>query len=197
MYQVLNCMNCLNQAIEICRRSIISTVSKKPVSIIEESSLDPKFLKKYGVFTTLYTKIKDNSQLRGCIGIPYPTEKLHFAISESAKKAASKDPRFPPVTKQELPLISFEIEILSQPLKVEFQYKEELLNKIELGRHGLMVRYKNTGGLLLPNVPLKYNWSKEQFLDAIFRKSFLDQNNLLDTNLQIHTFEAQIIPGHI
>ena len=70
---------------------------------------------KRGVFVTL-TKA---GELRGCIGFPYPVMPLGDAIEDAAVAAATGDPRFPPVRKDELASVRLEVTILTVPLPVE------------------------------------------------------------------------------
>jgi len=64
-----------------------------------------------GVFVTL----KEDGDLRGCIGYPYPDLPLHKALVEAAVQAATQDPRFPGVRSAELDRISVEVTVLSEP----------------------------------------------------------------------------------
>ncbi len=115
-----------------------------------------------GAFTTLHLEGK----LRGCVGYIFPVLPLYRTVAETAIAAAFHDLRFPPLVAQELPYISVEISVLSllQPTAPE---------DVEIGRHGLLITYSRSRGLLLPQVPLEDGWDRETFLAETCRKAGL------------------------
>jgi AmmeMemoRadiSam system protein A len=84
-----------------------------------------------------------------------------------AVAAASEDPRFPPVTQEELPELQIEISILSPFHRVED------VNKVEIGRDGLFIVHEGRQGLLLPQVPVEQGWDREEFLTNLCLKAGL------------------------
>lgn len=72
-----------------------------------------RFSEARGVFVTLNTTAPAGNNLRGCIGFPYPVKRLGDAIREAAVAAASEDPRFPPVGREELGSIIVEVSVLT------------------------------------------------------------------------------------
>jgi AmmeMemoRadiSam system protein A len=106
-----------------------------------------------GAFATLHL----GGQLRGCIGYVLPTQPLYATIAEAAKAAALEDPRFSPVTPAETARLKVEISVLSglRPIRPE---------EIIVGQHGLVVTEGARRGLLLPQVPVEWNWDRETFL---------------------------------
>ena len=107
-----------------------------------------------GAFVTL----EHHHELRGCIGYIEAIKPLWETIEDCAISAASRDPRFPPVTAAELADIDIEISVLS-PL-------EDLPDPagVEVGRHGILIEKGYHRGLLLPQVATEYGWNREQFL---------------------------------
>ena len=75
-------------------------------------------------------------------------------------KAAMEDPRFMPVTHLEVNKIIIEISVLS-PLS-----DLQDIEKIEIGKHGLVIDAGYRRGLLLPQVATEYNWNCKQFLQT-------------------------------
>jgi len=150
---------------------------------------DEKFRKKLGVFVTLETHPK--KELRGCIGYPYPTEPLIDALVKSAVSAAVFDPRFPPVSKEELDSLIIEVTVLSEPKLIEGD-KKELPEKVKIGKHGLIIEYGPFSGLLLPQVAVEYGWSPEDFLAQCCWKAGLSPDMWLDKNSLVYRFEGQI-----
>jgi AMMECR1 domain-containing protein len=64
---------------------------------------------------------------------------------------------------------------------------------IEVGKHGLILEESGRRGLLLPQVPIEHGMDKEQFLDAICRKSGVSQNLWREKVLNISLFTATVI----
>ncbi len=146
----------------------------------------------YGVFTTLETYLgPDKTELRGCIGFPRGFRDVAHAVIESAIAAATEDPRFEPVKLEELSNIVIEVSILS-PLQEIKGSRKELLSKVTIGRHGLVVERGVFSGLLLPQVPVEYCWDVIDFLNETCIKAFLPPNCWLDEDTVIYVYEAQV-----
>jgi uncharacterized protein len=126
-----------------------------------------KFSYNSGVFVTLNKK----ENLRGCIGFPTPVKKLYQSLVDAAIASATEDPRFPSVKYEELNEISFEVTILTPPEEVKVANPHEYLNKIKVGRDGLIVKWEFGSGLLLPQVPVEYGWNEEEFLNHTCEKA--------------------------
>lgn len=170
------------KAVKLARKAIEVYLSKGEVI---KDRLSGIFEKKRGVFTTL-TK---NDELRGCIGFPYPIKRLDEAIIESAIAAAIEDPRFPPVTLEEMKEIVVEVTILTLPEKLNVK-PQDLPKHIEIGRHGLMVKYSFYSGLLLPQVAVEYNMDAEEFLSQTCLKAGLPPDCWFYA--EVYRFEGQI-----
>ena len=149
--------------------------------------LTPVFSQKRGVFVTLTR----NGELRGCIGFPYPMLPLGEAIPQAATAAALEDPRFPAVSKSELPSVHIEVTVLSVPEPLEVT-PEERPGAIEIGRHGLIARGHGRSGLLLPQVATEYCWDPRTFLDHTCMKAGLHPGAWCEMGVEISTFEGQI-----
>ena len=147
-----------------------------------EKLKEKQFLQARGVFVT----ITENSELRGCIGLPYPTKALGEAVIDAAKSAGFSDPRFSPLSSDELEKIKLEISILTMPEEV----KE--IKEIKVGEDGLICNYIGYSGLLLPQVAVEYKWSKLQFLEALCRKSGLPKDAWQKKDFKLFKFQAQI-----
>ena len=103
-----------------------------------------------------------------------------------AVAAALNDPRFPPVTRSELPDLEMEISVLT-PLKEITDTSE-----IETGRHGIYIQKGYHSGLLLPQVAVEYGWDRTTFLEQTCRKAGIGQNDWKETDTKIFIFSAQI-----
>ena len=135
-----------------------------------------------GAFVTL--KIED--KLRGCIGYIVTQMTLLETVREAAKQAAFRDPRFPPMTVEEFDEIEIEISVLSQPQKIN-DYDE-----IIIGKHGLILQNAMTHAVLLPQVAVTNNFSREEFLSALCEKGGLQPNYWQRHKLNLKVFTAEI-----
>lgn len=101
------------------------------------------FDKKAGTFVS----IKKDGQLRGCIGTIEPTrENLGQEIIENAISASTRDPRFNPITEDELSDIDISVDILGPKEKIED------VSKLDPKKYGVIVKRNSRVGLLLPNL---------------------------------------------
>ena len=153
-----------------------------------ESELEEKFSFNSGVFVTL----NNPDGLRGCIGFPMPEKKLSRAIVEGAIAAATEDPRFPSVKTNELNDIVFEVTVLTPPVEIDVSDPMEYLEKIKVGRDGLIIRHSFSSGLLLPQVPVEYGWNAEEFLQHTCEKAGLARDTWKNESVKIEKFEGII-----
>lgn len=171
-------------ALRLARRAIEDSFSGSDTSC---EGLPEIFYKKRGVFVTL----NEHSMLRGCIGLPYPVKALGDALIDAARSAAFNDPRFSPVSEKELDDLDIEITVLTEPEMMECS-PEERPDRIEVGRHGLMLRHGFNGGLLLPQVAVDYRWDNMEFLEHTCMKAGLPANCWKRSDVDLYTFEGQI-----
>jgi uncharacterized protein len=145
---------------------------------------------KRGVFVTLESY--PSRELRGCIGYPLPIKELGPAIVDSALSAAFEDPRFPPLEKHELAKIVIEVSVLSVPAEIKVKSPSEYPKKIKVGRDGLIISYGYASGLLLPQVPIEWNWNETEFLSHLCEKAGLPREMWRSPSVKISSFEGKI-----
>jgi len=156
---------------------------------------NPHLLRPAAVFVTLrgapyYYALEGD--LRGCVGRTEADAPLHLAVQDAAVKAATIDPRFYPVTPDELDELSIEISILS-PMRPIAHYGE-----IEIGRDGLLIIGHHRRGLLLPEVPAHFGWDVREFVRQLCRKASLPDDTWPgQAQLLAFTTESFTAPGHI
>jgi AmmeMemoRadiSam system protein B/AmmeMemoRadiSam system protein A len=124
---------------------------------------DPVLMRRSGAFVTL----KQGDELRGCIGRLWADKPLYRRVQEMAVAAATSDPRFPPLTSEELDNLSVEVSVLS-PL-----HRVTDIRQIEVGTHGLVIVKAGQQGVLLPQVPVEEGWDREEFLGNLCLKAGL------------------------
>lgn len=151
-----------------------------------------KLLKPCGVFVTINKCAGNQKDLRGCIGFPYPTTPLVEAIIESAISAATQDPRFPPVSLRELDHVVFEVSVLTPPETVRVKNPKEYCAQIKVGQDGLIVERGVCKGLLLPQVPVEWEWDEETFLCQCCLKAGLPPDSWLVEGTKIYKFSSII-----
>ena len=103
-----------------------------------------------------------------------------------ARKAAFEDPRFPPLSAEELPECRIEISVLTAP--------QELLEpeEITVGRDGLILECRGQRGLLLPQVAPDWGFDRVQFLDAVSEKAGLPGGSWRDPGARLWIFQAEV-----
>jgi AmmeMemoRadiSam system protein A len=175
----------VKKLLKLARNSIESYFSKKDYDFSKDKK---EFKEKQGVFVTLKTR---EEELRGCIGFPYPILPLSEAIFQAARAAAFSDPRFFPLSKEELENIKIEISVLSVPEEIKCE-KEKLLDDIRIGKDGLIVQLGGFSGLLLPQVALEWRWNSLEFLENCCDKAGLDRDEWKEKDCKIFKFQAQI-----
>lgn len=148
-------------------------------------SLFPIFKERRGVFVTLYKR--QDKTLRGCIGQIVPSGTLAENLKSMALAAALEDPRFFPVTAEELDDLKIEISVLS-PLR-----KINSVAEIELGKHGVMVKQGSRTGVFLPQVAKETGWSLSEFMSHLCRdKAGISADAWQTGEAEIYIFTAQV-----
>jgi len=121
-----------------------------------------------------------------------PDKKLSHGIIDAAISAATEDPRFSPVKTNELNDIVFEVTVLTPPVEIDVSDPTEYLEKIKVGRDGLIIRHSFSSGLLLPQVPVEYGWNVEEFLQHTCEKAGLSRDTWKNESVKIEKFEGII-----
>jgi AmmeMemoRadiSam system protein A len=141
-----------------------------------------KLREEMGAFVCVYK----HGMLRGCIGMIEASEPLHKTVEQMAESAAFRDPRFRPVTEDELPHLDLEISVLTPLRKIDSP------DEIEVGTHGILIRKGYFSGLLLPQVATERSWDRLTFLQETCRKAGLPRDAWKDEDAQIYIFSADV-----
>lgn len=170
----------LKLLLRISRSAIESSILGKP---IPEIKADSEGLNAgCGAFVSLH---KDD-RLRGCIGTLASANPLYKTVFDMAIAAATQDPRFSPVTPDELPEIKLEVSVIS-PMK-EITGPSDVI----IGKHGLYLVKGNRRGVLLPQVAIENELEPGEFLEQTCLKAGLDPDDWKE-GATIFAFEADII----
>jgi AmmeMemoRadiSam system protein A len=163
------------------RESIQTLFAKKNPPVIDFKKFS-NLKQNAGAFVTLTI----NGHLRGCIGYLSSQKNIFETVCDAAVQAASNDPRFPPLTREEVGKVNIEISVLSPPNPIR-SYED-----IEIGRHGLILDEGYRRGVLLPQVARENNYSIPQFLTAICEKTGIDSFTWEHKPLNLYTFTAVV-----
>lgn len=166
------------------RHAIAHELGAEPLPPAE----DPRLAERAATFVTL----KRRGELRGCIGSVRPQRSLGEDVVMNAVGAAVRDPRFPPMTRDELDDVEVEVSLLTPPEFVEFANEEELLGKLRVGVDGLILFSGCRSATFLPQV-----WEQlgdpASFVAALKRKAGLPPDrpapNLMAATYQVRKWK--------
>jgi AmmeMemoRadiSam system protein A len=134
-----------------------------------------------GAFVTLHRR----KRLRGCVGQLPGRDSLAEVVVHCARSAALHDSRFDPVTSAELSEIEIEVSVLST-------LQDVTLEKIEAGKHGLVVSQGRQRGVLLPQVASQFNWGAQRFLEETCVKAGLERDAWKVPPTRVQAFTAEV-----
>ena len=141
---------------DIALQSIKDSLDGKRIAVANSKlyTLNSTLKQKCGAFVSLHK----HGHLRGCIGHFGEDYPLHEIVAEMARAAAFEDPRFMPVTHDELDDLDIEISVLTPMRRIQS------LDEFELHRHGIYIKKGYRSGTFLPQVANEVNWTKEEFV---------------------------------
>lgn len=134
-----------------------------------------------GAFVTIHSR----GLLRGCLGRIETKEPLGETVRQLGASVADSDPRFEPVTPNELGQIDIEISVLTPEREVGS------ISDVEPGRHGVIIELGFKRGLLLPQVAIEQAWDAEAFVSHTCCKAGLPPDAWRH-GARIFVFEAQV-----
>ena len=133
--------------VSLARKSLEFTVKKEGkyiLSAAERNAMpDEMRFERAGAFVS----IQKNGMLRGCVGTISPTmPNIAEEIIQNAVSAGTKDNRFPPVQKHEIPFLTYKVDVLDAPESISGP------EKLDVKQYGVIVESGHRRGLLLPNL---------------------------------------------
>jgi len=132
----------------LARKSMTNAITGKSKSETD-AALIPDTLKQKGAsFVTLTIE----GDLRGCIGTLEAFQPLYRDVQDHAVQAALEDYRFPPVTEEELPLISIEISRLTPPVPLAYHNPADLPKLLKPNFDGVILKDGFRRATFLPQV---------------------------------------------
>ncbi|MEM0140173.1 MAG: AmmeMemoRadiSam system protein A [Ferroplasma sp.] len=159
-----------------------NTISSKFNGMQLDANIPDKLQTKAGAFVT----INQNRELRGCIGYLNPVMPLVKAVQKAAYNAAFSDPRFNPLSMEELNKIDIEITVLGALERIN----ADDIKKIIIGLHGLYIKKGFNSGTLLPQVAVENSMTQQEFLSETCIKAGMDENCY--KSAEIYKYEGRI-----
>jgi len=176
--------------VKLARRAIEKRL--RTGETVQPEDAPEKLRRPCGVFVTLNRVEGPVHRLRGCIGFPYPEKPLVEAVVDAAISAALRDPRFSPVSAEEMDSIVVEVSVLTPPELLRVESPDRYPDQVEVGRDGLIVSRGGRRGLLLPQVPVEWGWDAEEFLTQCCLKAWLPPDAWLTPGTEVSKFQAII-----
>jgi AmmeMemoRadiSam system protein A len=152
------------------------------VEIPSRERMAGRMEEKGAAFATLHK----GGRLRGCIGTMTAERPLWETVVAMVERAARHDPRFSPITPEEVDEIEIELSVLTPLVCVDD------VEEVEVGRHGLVVERGSARGVLLPQVASERGWDAATFLARTCEKAGLPASASEDPAFQAWVFEAQV-----
>lgn len=155
----------VNDYIRLAKLAVEEFIKNRKIIEPPQDISNDLLKRKAGVFVSIYNQ----QALRGCVGTYLPTKKNIAEEIISSAISATQDTRFPPITKEELPYLSYEVYILDTPKPVKN------IDELDPQKYGILVRsldYPFKSGLLLP--ALQGIDSKEKQIFIACQKAGID-----------------------
>ena len=168
-------------------RSAIEAKLVKGAKLERPDPLSAALTEVCGCFVTLHK----HGRLRGCIGSIEPVSPLVECVESNAKSAAFGDPRFPPLSRDELSDVDIEVSVLSVPQRIDFKDGEDLKRQLEPLVHGVILSRGFNRSTFLPQV-WKQLPDKERFLGHLCQKGGMPQEAWQDPETKVQVYQAEV-----
>lgn len=156
--------------LDLARRAIARNFDPAPTALTV--AILPPMQELGASFVTLHK----GGELRGCIGTVEAFRPLAEDVAENAVRAAFADPRFPPLTIDELAMVTLSLSLLSRPEPMAFRDRADFLGQLRAGQDGLILEDQGHRALFLPVV-----WSQlpdpSDFIGHLWQKAGLAANH--------------------
>ena len=154
--------------------------------------VDPSFVEEYPELQeqgASFVTLTQEGKLRGCIGSIIAHRSLLDDIIHNAQAAAFKDPRFMPLSEDELEMTKIEVSLLTPPQYLEYEDSADLKEKIKAGIDGVILKQENYQATFLPQV-----WEElsefELFFSHLCQKAGLGLG-CLELHPEIYTYQVE------
>ncbi|RLE64288.1 MAG: hypothetical protein DRJ47_08075 [Thermoprotei archaeon] len=186
--------------IRIIRKALEDYLEKGRI-LVDYSNIPAKLNKRKGVFVG-FEIIKDEEGIRTIIprgrqGTPFPRESLIRTAVRAAISLAVRDPRYPPLTFENLSFLTIEFSVVNNIKKIEARNPEELLSKVEIDRkrgakYGLILEKRLYREILLPQIIVENRWDAFTALSQLCFKAGLPLDEWKRGEVTIYAIEMQV-----
>ena len=174
------------QLLTMARDAVVRSVHHQELPSIDSQALTETLQQVGASFVTLTKR----GELRGCIGSLEGRRPLAEDVRDNAISAAFHDPRFPPVTPDELQDLRVEVSVLSTPQPLAYDGADDLMSKLRPGVDGVVIESGWKRATFLPQV-----WEKipdpKQFLEFLCRKAHLPADAYRQPGLKVYTYQVE------
>lgn len=129
-----------------------------------------------------FVTLRENGEMRGCIGTLEAFEPLADNLRRNAENAAFSDPAFPPLEADELAFTTIEVSLLSAPRRLTAP------EEADLERDGLLIVSGNRRAVFLPQVIKEQRWNMAEAWENLARKAGLAPGAWRDKTTELHAF---------
>ena len=172
--------------LRLARESLRQGVAGHTLPSLNLDTLPPALRRQGASFVTLTI----GGQLRGCIGALEPYQPLAEDVREHAVAAALEDPRFPPVSPQELDSVEIEISRLTFPKDLQYTDADDLLDRLHPHTDGVILRDGFHRATFLPQVWEKIP-DKAEFLDNLCYKMGESPDTWRRKHLDVQVYQVE------
>jgi hypothetical protein len=151
---------------------------------LESGSDAAEVVERFGPCGGVFATLELERELRGCVGYVLRSDDLGSLLKRAVVAAATDDPRFPRVEREDVARLSIAVTVLAAPVPLQDPAQ------IAVGRDGLIVERGAARGLLLPQVAERRGWSATRFLAETCRKAGLSESSWREPGTTVQRFEA-------
>ena len=132
-----------------------------------------------------FVTLRENGEMRGCIGSLEPFESLADNLRRNAENAAFSDPAFPPLEADELGFTTIEVALLAPPRRLTAP------EEADLEREGLLLVSGSRRAVFLPRVIREQRWSMAEAWENLARKAGLAAGSWLEKTTELYAFDVE------
>jgi AmmeMemoRadiSam system protein A len=176
--------------LDLARKTLDVITRGQPVPTVNLDTLPPALAEDRACFVTL--RRRSDGALRGCTGTLVARRPLAKEVVSMTVQTAFNDPRFRPVTEDEVNGLHLEISVLTPPQPLDFDSPEDLLRKLRPGIDGVTLKLDNRRATFLPQVWESYP-DPRVFLSLLSEKMGRTPDAWRSPRLEVETYQAVII----
>jgi AmmeMemoRadiSam system protein A len=171
--------------LEISRQALVAASTEAPRPLLDIAALPPRLQEPRACFITLTM----NGELRGCTGTLGARRSLAEEVAYSTVQTALFDPRFSPVTVDEVDVIRIEISVLTPSQPLFYDSPDDLLRRLRPYVDGVTLRLGQYRSTFLPQV-WEHLADPVEFLTLLSRKMGLPGDSWRKPDMEVETYQA-------